>query len=83
MSRLLIKLSEKSWSQTLEGHLKLIKLSCAEDGGIFSVKVKFEDTKRNAGGEGGYLGTTDAESRRHRYRTGFGTLVVYADNDER
>ena len=50
---------------------------------FLSVKVKFEDTKRNARGEGGYLGTTDAESRRHRYRTGFGTLVVYADNDER
>ncbi len=82
MSRLLIKLSKKSWSHTLEGCLTLIKLSYEEDGGIFSVKVKFEDTKRNAEGEGSCLGITDAESRRHRYRTGFGTLVVYADNDE-
>ncbi len=59
----------------------MLKLSCAKDGGIFGVKVKFEDTKRNAKGAGSYLGTTDAESRRHGYQTGFGTLVVHADND--
>lgn len=83
MSRLLIKLSKKSWSQTLEGCLKLIKLSYAGDGGIFSGGVKSLETKRNASGEGGYLGITDAEARRHRYQTGFGNPVVYADNDER
>lgn len=50
---------------------------------IFRVRVKSNDTERNAdGGESGKLELTDAEVRKRGYQSGFDTQVVHAVNDE-
>ncbi len=45
----------KALGLTEERHQKLLCLSMREDGGIPRVEVKFVDTGRNTGGEGGHL----------------------------
>ena len=45
----------KSLGLTEEVHRKLPCWSAVEDGGIPSVEVKFVDTGRNTGSEGGHL----------------------------
>ncbi len=49
---------------------------------MLGVEVKFVDIKRNTGGEGGLLDSTDAETRKRGEQTGLDTLVVHAVNDE-
>ena len=45
----------KALGSTQEVLLKLLNLSVGEDAGIPSVVVKYVDTWRNTGGEGGHL----------------------------
>ena len=61
---------------------KLFFLSSAEVGGIPGVAVECVDIGRNTSGEGGLLGTTDAEARKRGEQTGLDTLVVHAVNDD-
>ena len=62
--------------------LKLRFLRVGEVNGIPGVAVKCVDIRRNTGGEGGLLDTTDAETRKRGEQTGLDTLVVHAVNDE-
>ncbi len=45
----------KARGSTPEVHSKLLGLSIGEVGGILGVEVKFVDSERNTGGEGGQL----------------------------
>ncbi len=71
----------KTGGSTRSVHLKLAGLSLVEESGIPSVAVKCADIRRNTSGEGGFLGTTDAETRKLGEQTGLDTLVVLAVND--
>ena len=56
MRRRIFKSDVKSLGSTEEVHLKLASWRVVEEGGIPCVEVKFVDTRRNTGGEGGLLG---------------------------
>ena len=62
--------------------LILVNLSYIGDSRTSTVEMKCVNSRGNNEGEDEYLGITDAEVRRHGYRTGLETLVVYAVNDE-
>ncbi len=61
---------------------KLESWSIGEESGIPSVAVKCVEIRKNTGGEGDFLTTTDAEARKRGEQTGLDTLVVHAVNDE-
>ncbi len=61
---------------------KLESWSIGEESGIPSVAVKCVEIRKNTGGEGDFLDTTDAEARKRGEQTGLDTLVVHAVNDE-
>ncbi len=71
----------KYCGSTAERHLKLYFLSTGEESGIPSVAVKCVDIRRNTGGEGGFLDSNYAETRKRGEQTGLDTLVVHAVND--
>lgn len=49
---------------------------------IFSVKVKFLETKKNVNSEGKYLNNSDVKGWRCGEQTGLETLVVHTVKDE-
>ncbi len=71
----------KGFGPTEGRRWELRDLSSGGGAGIPGVGVKSVEIRKNTGGEGELLDSTDAEARKRGERTGLDTLVVHAVND--